>query len=85
MLNSRNMISLMALESEAYAHFDLLEKYVQEGKDLSDLPIQPLYMTMRSKPYEEIAIFLSKSSQTQRKIFLDLEKFLLFPQRLLKL
>ena len=48
MLNSRSMISLMALESEAYAHFDILENYVQEGKDLSDLPIQPLYMMMRS-------------------------------------
>ena len=56
-LNSRNMISLMAVESEAYAHFDMLEKYVQEGKDLSDLPIQPLYMMMRSRPYEEIAVF----------------------------
>ncbi|MBG08739.1 MAG: hypothetical protein CME68_08275 [Halobacteriovoraceae bacterium] len=73
MLNSRNMISLMAIESEAYAQFDMLEKYVQEGKDLSDLPIQPLYMMMRSRPYEEIAVFLSKCSPTQRKIFLDLD------------
>ena len=63
----------MAKESEAYAHFDMLEKYVQEGKDLSDLPIQPLYMMMKSRPYEEIAIFLSKCSPIQRKIFLDLD------------
>ena len=63
----------MAIESEAYAQFDMLEKYVQEGKDLSDLPIQPLYMMMRSRPYEEIAVFLSKCSPTQRKIFLDLD------------
>jgi len=63
----------MAIESEAYVQFDMLEKYVQEGKDLSDLPIQPLYMMMRSRPYEEIAVFLSKCSPTQRKIFLDLD------------
>ena len=63
----------MTIESEAYAQFDMLEKYVQEGKDLSDLPIQPLYMMMRSRPYEEIAVFLSKCSPTQRKIFLDLD------------
>ena len=47
MLDSENMISLMMKEAEAYTTFDSLEKYVQEGRDLSVLPIQPLYMTLR--------------------------------------
>ena len=73
MLDSENMISLMMKEAEAYTTFDSLEKYVQEGRDLSVLPIQPLYMTLRSRPCEEIATYLPQLGALQRKVFLDLD------------
>ena len=73
MLEPGNMISLMREEAEAYTTFDSLEKYVQEGRDLSVLPIQPLYMTLRSRPCEEIATYLTQLGALQRKVFLDLD------------
>ncbi len=72
-VDSGKMISHMMEKADTYTNFDCLEKYVQEGKDLSVIPIQPLFTILKSRPCDEVASYLPYFSLEQRKIFLDLD------------
>lgn len=37
-------LTLLMKESDAYNHLDQIEKYVEGAKDLSVLPVQPIYL-----------------------------------------
>ncbi len=66
-------ISLLIKESDAYNHLEQIEQYVEESKDLSVLPVQPIYLALRKLPIEKVAEYLPKFSKEQREVFLDID------------
>ena len=69
----RDIIKGLLAEAQAYTSIDDLEKYVESGKDLSALPVQPLYMVIRSLSPDIVAHYLPRFSKEQREAFLDLD------------
>lgn len=68
-----SFIKSMILESKAYLSIDNLSELVEQGKSLENLPLQPLYMAMKSLPFEQAGYYLSHFSKEQRKLMLDLD------------
>lgn len=68
-----DLIANILKEADAYTSFDIIESYIEKGQDLSNLPVQPLYVAVKSLPTETIAHALDKFSPKQRQIFLDLD------------
>lgn len=68
-----DVIELVLKEAKAYTSMDLIESYIAEKKSLADLPVQPLYVTIRNLPIEVKSHALSLLSQEQRKVFYDLD------------
>lgn len=69
----RDILDILICESEAYSNLEEIEKYLQEGSDLSQFPIQPLYQLLKSVPTERAAQALIKFTKEQREVFLDLD------------
>ncbi|MCK5072021.1 MAG: hypothetical protein KAQ98_01245 [Bacteriovoracaceae bacterium] len=69
----RDVIQTLLGEAQIYSDLEQIEKFVQEGRDLRHLPVQPLYMVMKKMPVETVAKSLDKFSQEQREAFLDLD------------
>ena len=67
------LIQTILSEAESYSSIELIETYIQQGQDLSNLPTQPLYVALKSLPTEVVAATLSKFSKEQRQVFLDLD------------
>ncbi|OIQ20502.1 MAG: hypothetical protein BM556_00745 [Bacteriovorax sp. MedPE-SWde] len=68
-----DVIELVLKEAQAYTSMDLIESYISEGKSLAQLPVQPLYVTMRQLPLEMRTHSLPLLSQEQRTVFYDLD------------
>lgn len=66
-------ISGLIKEADAYTHFDQIEKLVEDKHDLSVLPIQPVYLAIKSLPIEKVAELLPRFSKEQRTTFLDID------------
>lgn len=66
-------ISGLIKEADAYTHFDQIEKLVEDKYDLSVLPIQPVYLAIKSLPIEKVAELLPRFSKEQRETFLDID------------
>ncbi len=66
-------LTLLMKESDAYTHLDQIEKYVEDGSDLSMLPVQPIYLALRKLPFDKVAEYLPKFSKEQREVFLDID------------
>jgi len=47
-------------EAQAYKKFEDIEKLVDSGKDLSMIPIQPLYVALQTTSSDQIAAILPK-------------------------
>ena len=60
-------------EAEAYSSFDSIEKLVQEGDDLHYLPVQPLYVVLKTLSEANVGEVLPKFNLEQRTAFLDLD------------
>ncbi|PIK15426.1 DUF6178 family protein [Halobacteriovorax sp. JY17] len=71
--NGSNLITNILKEAESYTSFDIIESYIEAGQDLSNLPVQPLYVAIKSLPTETVANALEKFSPKQRQVFLDLD------------
>ena len=71
--NKRNFLLNLLMEAEAYRNIEDIEKLVDRGSDLVAIPIQPLYLALRSTSLENIALILPKLSPTQRKALLDID------------
>lgn len=52
---------------------EMIESLIQEGMDLSHIPVQPLYQVIKSLPTSELAELLPRFSKEQRQTFLDLD------------
>ena len=72
-LNTAKALINLVSESEAYTSMELIETYIEKGVGLSSLPIQPLYLAIKSLPLEKITNCLPMFSKEQRKAFLDLD------------
>jgi hypothetical protein len=73
LMATKDVIELVLKESKAYTSMDLIESYISEGKSLANLPVQPLYVTMRQLPLEMKTHSLSLLSSEQRTVFYDLD------------
>jgi hypothetical protein len=68
-----DLLSQLLYESQAYKKFEDIEKLVEAGMDLSMLPIQLLYVSLRSTSKEQVAAILPKLSQEQRQALRDID------------
>ncbi len=60
-------------EAQAYRQFEDIERLVESGTDLSVLPLQPLYLAMRSTSHEQAAAILPRLSPEQRQAMQDID------------
>lgn len=71
--NSMDLFKILSKEAESYRSLDQIESLVENGQDLAPLPIQPLYLAIKSLPAEEVANYLPRLSKEQREAFLDID------------
>lgn len=69
----KDILNQLILESQSYRSLDDIEKLVETGVSLSVIPIQPLYMSLRSSSKDQVALLLPKLSQDQRQALLDID------------
>jgi hypothetical protein len=72
-MSNKDLLSLLILESKSYSQVEDLEKLVENSKDLSALPIQPLYLSVKTMGLDQIANLLPKMSEEQRQALIDLD------------
>jgi hypothetical protein len=63
----------MFKESDAYSSMDLIHSYVEQGLQLHNVPMQPLYHAFKSLNPEIAASYLPMLSKKQRLVFQDLD------------
>ncbi len=71
--SSTNVIDLVLKESKAYTSMELIESYIGDQKSLANIPIQPLYVSLRSLPIELKCHALSLMTKEQREVIYDLD------------
>lgn len=71
--DSMDLFKILSKEAESYRSLDQIESLVENGQDLAPLPIQPLYLAIKSLPAEEVANYLPRLSKEQREAFLDID------------
>lgn len=72
-LSKFDPLTILIKESEAYEGLDKIERLVEVGQDLSNLPVQPLYLILRKLPVNQVAEYLPRFSKEQREVFLDID------------
>ena len=70
---SKDIIQKIVLEAGAYKSMDMIESLIEEGMDLSQVPVQPLYQAIKSLNTSEVSELLPRLSKEQRQAFLDLD------------
>ncbi|OFZ26694.1 MAG: hypothetical protein A2381_17025 [Bdellovibrionales bacterium RIFOXYB1_FULL_37_110] len=68
-----DIITNLIHEASHYTSFDQIEKLLEEGPDLSNLPIQPLYALTTNMSNDALALCLPSFSKEQRQAFLDID------------
>lgn len=63
----KDLLSQLLYEACAYKKFEDIEKLVEGGKDLSMIPIQPLYVSLQTTSNDQVAAILPKLSSEQRQ------------------
>lgn len=69
----KDLLSQLLYEAQAYKKFEDIEKLVDSGKDLSMIPIQPLYVSLQTTSNDQIAMILPKLSTEQRQALRDID------------
>jgi hypothetical protein len=69
----KDILTQLLLESQSYRTFDDIEKLVERGSDLAAIPVQPLFMALRSTNKDQVAQVLPRLSQDQRQAMLDID------------
>lgn len=69
----KDLLSQLLYEASAYKKFDDIEKLVDQGFDLSQLPVQPLYVSLQNAQAEQLALVLPKLSTEQRQALRDID------------
>lgn len=73
MNKKNNLLVNLLTEASAYTSMDAIEALVQEGMDLSQIPVQPIYLALKSLPMDRACTILPRLSKTQRQACLDLD------------
>ncbi len=73
MSNKKDLLANLFSEASAYTNMDAIESLVEGGKDLSQIPVQPLYLAIKSLPMDKASVYLEKMSLEQRQACLDLD------------
>lgn len=69
----KDVLSQLIQEAQSYRRFEDIEKLVDTGTDLAAIPVQPLFLALRSTSKDYAALVLSKLSPDQRQAMLDLD------------
>ena len=69
----KDLLSQLLYEAQAYKKFEDIERLVESGMDLSQIPIQPLYVSLLSTSSDQIAQILPKLSSDQRQALRDID------------
>lgn len=69
----KDLLSQLLYEAQAYKKFEDIEKLVEGGGDLSQIPIQPLYVSLRNSSTDQVAHILPKLSSDQRQALRDID------------
>lgn len=68
-----DIIAKVVLEAKSYEKFDDIEKLVEFGADLANIPVQPLYMAIHTTSSDQVALILPRLSSEQRQTMIDLD------------
>lgn len=69
----KDLLSQLLYEAQAYKKFEDIERLVEGGTDLSQIPIQPIYVSLQNTPKEQVALILPKLSSEQRQALRDID------------
>lgn len=73
MSSKKSLIESIVLESKAYEKLDDITRLVDSGNDLTNIPLQPLYMVIANSGIEEVAKLLPCLSKEQREALVGLD------------
>lgn len=73
MNNKKDLLANLFTEASAYTNMDSIEALVDGGEDLSQIPVQPLYLAIKALPLDKASLVLTKMSSEQRRTCLDLD------------
>lgn len=68
-----DLLKRIFLEAQSYRNFEDIEKLIEKSGDLSMVPVQPLYLSIRSTESDQLALILPKMSPSQRQTMVDLD------------
>jgi hypothetical protein len=68
-----DLIRQIVSEAKSYEQFSDIEKLIEVGTDLANIPVQPLYMAIHNTSTDQVANILPKLSSEQRQTMLDLD------------
>ncbi len=69
----KDLLSQLLYEAQAYKKFEDIEKLVESGTDLSMIPVQPLYVSLKNTSSDQVAMILPKLSKDQRQALRDID------------
>lgn len=69
----KDLLSHLLYEAQSYKKFEDIERLVDQGADLSMIPVQPLYVSLQSTSKDQIALILPKLSSEQRQALRDID------------
>ena len=69
----KNLIHLLVEESKSYIGIDKIVSLIEDGSELNNIPMHPLYMSIRSLPIEQKGLLLPRLSKEQRQALLDID------------
>tara|TARA_B100001971_G_scaffold61895_1_gene56873 strand:- start:71869 stop:73581 length:1713 start_codon:yes stop_codon:yes gene_type:complete len=72
-MSPKNMLQNILFEAQSYKEYEDIEKLVEKGMNLQNVPVQPLYISLQNATSDQVAQVLPKLSKEQRKCFLDLD------------
>jgi hypothetical protein len=70
---SKDVIHLLLKQSEAYDTIERIETLLENLDSLAPLPVQPLFMAIKSCDSQAVAKLLPRLSKSQRQAFLDID------------
>lgn len=69
----KDLLSQLLYEAQAYKKFEDIEKLVEGGGDLSQIPIQPIYVSLQNTSKDQVSLILPKLSSEQRQALRDID------------
>ena len=72
-MSKKNILNLLVEESKSYMGLDKIQSLIESGESLVNIPVQPLYMSMRNLPIEAKTALLPTLSKEQRTALLDID------------